>query len=63
MAVHDARHVFFDELTAYSFWLPNAACDESIMLALSTPSPLVTPFAPIACRVEATTSGLAFAAP
>ncbi len=63
VAVHDASHVFFDELTAYSFWLPNVACDESIMLALSTPSPLVAPFAPIACRVEATTSGLTFAAP
>jgi hypothetical protein len=32
-------------------------------LALTTPSPVVTSFPPIACRVEATTSGLAFAAP
>jgi hypothetical protein len=61
ITVHDATHVLFEELTAYTSWLPNVTCDDSIMLALSTPPPLVTMFAPIACRVEATTSGLEFA--
>jgi hypothetical protein len=63
VTVHDATHVFFDELTAYTSWLPNETCHDSIMLALSVPPPVVTPFRPIACRVEATTSGLEFAAP
>jgi hypothetical protein len=63
VAVHDASHVFFDGLTAYTYWLPGLTCDDSIMLALSIPAPVVTPFPPIACRVEATTSGLGFAAP
>ncbi|MGA2779141.1 MAG: hypothetical protein ABSF94_16410 [Steroidobacteraceae bacterium] len=61
VTVHDAIHVYFDEPTAYSTWLANVTCDDSIMLALSTPPPPVTPFAPIACRVEATTSGLQYA--
>jgi hypothetical protein len=61
--VHDATHVFFDELTGYTSWLPDVTCNDSIMLARSTPAPVVTSFPPIACRVEATTSGLAFAAP
>jgi hypothetical protein len=63
VTAHDATHVFFDELTAYTSWLTNVTCDDSIMLALSTPPPAVTPFPPIACRVEATTSGLELAAP
>jgi hypothetical protein len=63
VAVHDATHVYFDELTTYASWLPNVTCEDSIMLALSTPPPVVTPFAPIACRVEATTSGLESAPP
>ncbi len=62
VAVHDATHVFFDELD-YASWPPDLTCDDSIMLALSTPPPVVTPFFPIACRVEATTSGLEFTAP
>lgn len=63
VTVHDATHVYFDQLTAYPAWLPNVTCDDSIMLALSTPAPPVTPFFPIACRIEATTSGLEFAPP
>jgi len=57
VTVHDATHVFFDELTSYPAWLP-LTCDDSIMLTLSDPPPLVSPFAPVACRVEATTGGL-----
>jgi hypothetical protein len=63
VTVHDATHVFFDQLSSYSTWLPGVGCDDSIMLALSTPPPVITPLAPIACRVEATTSGLQFTAP
>jgi hypothetical protein len=63
VTVHDATRVFFDELSAYASWLPNETCDASIMLALSTPPPVITAFPPIACRVAATTSGLEFAAP
>jgi hypothetical protein len=63
VTVHDATDVFFDEMTAYTSWLPSVTCNDSIMLALTTPSPVVTSFPPIACRVEATTSGLAYAAP
>jgi hypothetical protein len=58
VTVHDASHVYFDELDSYSFRLPGLSCADSIMLALSTPPPVVSPFAPIACRIEATTSGL-----
>jgi hypothetical protein len=29
VTVHDATHVFFDELTAYTSWLPNVTCDDS----------------------------------
>jgi len=63
VTIHDATHVFFDEISTYSSWLPQVSCDDSIMLSLSTPSPTVSPFAPIACRVAATTSGLAYADP
>jgi hypothetical protein len=57
VAIHDATHVFFGETEPYS-WLAPLSCDDSIMLALSTPPPLVSPFPPIACRVAATTSGV-----
>lgn len=63
VTIHDASHVFFDDTSTYSSWLPQVSCDASIMLALSTPPPVVSPFAPIACRVAATTSGLGFAEP
>jgi hypothetical protein len=63
VTIHDATHIFFDEISTYSSWLPQVSCDDSIMLSLSTPSPTVSPFAPIACRVAATTSGLAYAEP
>lgn len=63
VTIHDATQVFFDEISTYSSWLPQVSCDDSIMLSLSTPSPAVSPFAPIACRVAATTSGLDYAEP
>jgi hypothetical protein len=63
VTIHDASHVFFNETSTYSSWLPQVSCDASIMLALSTPSPVVSPFAPIACRVAATTSGLDYTGP
>jgi hypothetical protein len=63
LTVHDATHILFDEFTTYTSWLPNVTCDGSIMLALSTPAPLVTPFPPVACRVKATTSDLEVVTP
>jgi hypothetical protein len=63
VAIHDATHIFFNEIAPYSSWPPNVSCEDSIMLALSTPPAVVSPFAPIACRVAATTSGLEYAAP
>jgi hypothetical protein len=63
VTIHDATHVFFDEISTYSSWLPQVSCEDSIMLSLSTPPPSVSPFAPIACRVAATTSGLDYAEP
>jgi hypothetical protein len=63
VTIHDASHVFFNETSTYSSWMPQVSCDDSIMLALSTPSPVVSPFAPIACRVAATSSGLDYAGP
>jgi hypothetical protein len=57
VTIHDATNVFFDEISPYSSWLPQVSCDDSIMLSLSTPSPAVSPFAPIACRVAATSRG------
>jgi hypothetical protein len=63
VAVHDASNVFFDQTSAYSTSLAGTSCEDSIMLQLSSPSPLVSPFAPIACEVEATTSGLDYVEP
>jgi hypothetical protein len=63
VAIHDATHIFFAEIAPYSSWPVNVSCDDSIMLALSSPPPAVSPFAPIACRVAATTSGLDYAEP
>jgi hypothetical protein len=63
IAVHDASNVFFDEIAAYSASLPGVSCAGSIMLELSSPPPLVSAFEPIACQVEATTSGLDYLRP
>lgn len=63
VAMHDATHIFFDEIEPYSRWPPNVSCDDSFMLALSTPPPAVSAFSPIVCRVTATTSGLEYAGP
>jgi hypothetical protein len=63
VTIHDASRVLFDETSAYSVWLAHASCNDSILLALSTPPPVVAPFAPIACRVAATTSELEYAEP
>lgn len=63
VAVHDASNVFLDGTRAYSTSLPGTSCDESIMLQLSSPAPVVTAFEPIACEIEATTSGLSYRGP
>jgi hypothetical protein len=63
VAVHDASNVFLDETRAYSTSLSGTSCDGSIMLQLSTPPPVVSPFEPIACEIGATTSGLGYRSP
>jgi hypothetical protein len=63
VAVHDASNVIFDETRAYSASLSGTSCAGSIMLQLSNPPPEVSPFEPIACEIEATTSGLDYRRP
>jgi hypothetical protein len=63
VAVHDASNVFLDETRAYSTSLSTISCDESIMLQLLSPAPVVSPFEPIACEIAATTSGLGYRGP
>jgi len=60
VAIHDASNVFFGDIDTYSSRLPGTSCADSIMLQLSDPPPNISPFAPIACKVAATTSGLIF---
>lgn len=62
-AIHDAANVFFDGVRAYSTTLGGISCDGSIMLQLSTPPPVVSGFEPIACEIEATTSGIDYLKP
>jgi hypothetical protein len=58
VTIHDASNVFFGDIDSYWYRLPGTSCADSIMLQLSDPPPQVSPFAPIACKVAATTSGL-----
>jgi hypothetical protein len=60
VAIHDASNSFFGNTDTYSSRLPGISCTDSIMFLLSDPSPNVSPFAPIACKVAATTSDLIF---
>ena len=60
VSIHDASNIFFGNTDTYSARLPDTACTDSIMLQLSVPPPMVFPFAPIACKVPATTSDLIF---
>jgi hypothetical protein len=60
VAIHDASNVFFGRIDTYSCRLPGISCADSIMLQLAEPPPRAAPFAPIACEVAATTSGLIF---
>jgi hypothetical protein len=60
VTIHDASNIFFGNTDTYSWGLPGISCADSIMLLLSDPSPKVSPFAPIACKVAATTSDLIF---
>ncbi len=62
-AIHDAANVFFDGIKAYSTSLAGVSCNDSIMLQLSNPSPVVSGFEPIACEIEATTSGIDYLGP
>jgi len=63
VTVHDASNVFLDETSAYSTSLSGTSCDDSIMLQLYSPPPVISPFEPIACEIEATTSGLDYRGP
>jgi hypothetical protein len=63
VSVHDASNIFFGNTDTYSSGLPDTACTDSIMLQLSDPPPKISPFAPIACEVPATTSDLVFDRP
>jgi hypothetical protein len=58
VSIHDASNIFFGNTDTYSARLPGTACTDSIMLQLSVPPPTIVPFAPIACKVPATTSDL-----
>jgi hypothetical protein len=60
VAIHDASNIFFGNTDTYSSRLPDTSCADSIMLQLSDPPPKIFPFAPIACKVPATTSDLVF---
>jgi hypothetical protein len=60
ITIHDASNVFFGDTDSYSYRVPGTSCVDSIMLQLSDPPPQVSPFAPIACEVAVTASGLDF---
>jgi hypothetical protein len=60
VAIHDASNVYFDEMSAYSIAPPATSCSGSIMLQLSSPSPVVSPFEPIACEVSSTSSDVGY---
>jgi hypothetical protein len=60
VSIHDASNIFFGNTDTYSSRLPDTSCTDSIMLQLSDPPPNISPFAPIACEVPATTSDLVF---
>jgi len=60
VAIHDASNIFFGNIDTYSSGLPDTSCADSIMLQLSDPPPKIFPFAPIACKIPATTSDLVF---
>jgi hypothetical protein len=60
VTIHDASNVFFGDIDSYSYRLPGTSCADSIMLQLANSPLQVAAFAPIACQVAATTSGLNF---
>jgi hypothetical protein len=60
VTIHDASNVLFGDIDTYSSRLPGTSCADSIMLQLSDPPPKISTFAPIACKVAATTSDLIF---
>ena len=60
VTIHDASNVLFGNIDTYSSRLPGTSCADSIMLQLSDPPPKISTFAPIACKVAATTSDLIF---
>jgi len=55
VAIHDASNVLFDGVKAYTTSLAGVSCEDSIMLQLSNPAPLVSGFEPVACEIKATT--------
>jgi hypothetical protein len=60
VTIHDASNIFFGITDTYTSRLPDTSCADSIMLQLSDPPPKISPFAPIACKIAATTSELIF---
>ncbi len=60
VTVHDAGNLVFEATTSWASEASGASCTDSIMERLSDPAPLITAFAPIACTVPGTTSGLVY---